>query len=211
MKALIITLCLILTIIEISGKKSKPIIIQSDRTRYAPNWTSLDARPLPDWFDDVKIGIFLHWGVYSVPSFGSEWFWQNWRGANSSDYEAFMVKNYKPGFTYQEFAPQFTAEHFNASEWVEIFKKSGAKYLVLTSKHHEGFTLWPSTFTYSWNSVEMGPHRDLVGELADAVRANSTIKFGLYYSLFEWFNPLYLRDKLELFFENRYAQNKVCM
>lgn len=94
--------------------------------KYTADWDSLDARPLPTWYDDVKIGIFLHWGVFAVPGFGSEWFWSYWNG-NSSSYVDFMNKNYKPGFTYPEFAPQFTAEFYEPDKWAELFEASGAK------------------------------------------------------------------------------------
>lgn len=94
---------------------------------YDPTWESLDRRPLPQWYDRAKVGIFIHWGVYSVPSFGSEWFWTNWRTSKYVNYVNFMSDNYKPGFTYQEFAHDFTAEHFNASEWAQLFQDSGAK------------------------------------------------------------------------------------
>jgi len=105
--------------------------------KYEPNWDSLDSRPLPQWFDEAKVGIFLHWGVFSVPSFGSEWFWYNWQGSTSRRYRAvpdpatvkFMKKNYPPGFTYADFAPQFKAEFFNPNQWADIFKASGAKYV----------------------------------------------------------------------------------
>ena len=76
----------------------------------------------------------------------------------------FMAKNYKPGFTYQDFAPMFTAEFYNPVQWAEIFNASGARYVVLTSKHHEGFTNWPSKVSWNWNSVDVGPKRDLVGK-----------------------------------------------
>lgn len=95
---------------------------------YSPTWESLDSRPLPKWYDDVKVGIFIHWGVYSVPTFGSEWFWTNWRNEKTPSYIEYMKKNFKPGFTYQEFAPQFTAEHFDANSWAKLFEESGAKY-----------------------------------------------------------------------------------
>lgn len=75
-----------------------------------------------------------------------------------------MRKQYPPDFTYQHFARQFTTEFFNATEWSDIFQASGAKYVVLTSKHHEGYTLWPSKFSFNWNALAVGPHRDLVGK-----------------------------------------------
>jgi alpha-L-fucosidase len=111
--------------------------------QYQPNWDSLDSRPLPQWYDEAKIGIFLHWGVFSVPSFVSEWFWYYWKNHNKAVVE-FMEKNYPPGFTYADFAPMFKAEFFNPDQWADIFQAAGAKYVVLTSKHHEGFTNWPS-------------------------------------------------------------------
>ena len=79
------------------------------------------------------------------------------------DFTDFMQKRYKPDFTYQEFAKDFTAEFFNASEWAALFEAAGAKYVVLTSKHHEGYTLWPSKYSFSWNSMDVGPHKDLIG------------------------------------------------
>lgn len=174
---------------------------------YEPNWNSLDKRPLPEWFDRAKIGIFVHWGVYSVPSFGSEWFWLHFH-SNDQRYLKFMHQNYRPSFTYAEFANDFTAELFNATEWANIFKESGARYVVLTSKHHEGYTLWPSKYSFNWNAKDVGPNRDLVGELSLAVR-NASLVFGLYHSLFEWFNPLYLRDKANNFTTNDFVQFKV--
>lgn len=135
----------------------------STASRYEPTWPSLESRPLPSWYDESKVGIFVHWGVYAVPAFGSEWFWTNWRDAKAPSYIQYMEDNYRPGFTYQEFASDFRAELFNASAWTEIFAQSGAKYVVLTSKHHDGYTLWPSRYSFSWNSVDVGPHRDIVG------------------------------------------------
>lgn len=175
--------------------------------KFSPNWTDLDARPLPEWYDKAKIGIFLHWGVYSVPSFGSEWFWSNWKGGSQRVVQ-FMKDNYPPGFTYQEFAPMFKAEFFDPKSWAELFSKSGAKYVVLTSKHHEGFTMFPSKRSFSWNSVEVGPKRDLVRELAEAVR-NESMKFGVYHSLYEWFNPIYKEDKATGFSTQTYVETKL--
>ena len=102
--------------------------------QYEPNWDSLDARPLPAWYDQSKFGIFIHWGVFSVPSYGGgksagEWFWWDWKGAKDSWAVDFMEKNYLDTFTYPDFAPQFQAELFDPDEWAELFSKSGAKYV----------------------------------------------------------------------------------
>lgn len=102
-------------------------IIEGETKSYEPTWESLDQRPLPKWFDKAKVGIFIHWGVYSVPTMGTEWFWTNWRNEHTPKYVEYMNNNFKPGFTYQEFAHDFTAEHFNANEWATLFEKSGAK------------------------------------------------------------------------------------
>ncbi|KAK8788168.1 hypothetical protein V5799_022055 [Amblyomma americanum] len=169
-------------------------LLVSSSARYTPDWPSLDTRPLPPWFDEAKIGIFLHWGVFSVPSFGSEWFWHNWHEGQPA-YVEFMRLNYRPGFTYPDFAPQFTAEFFDPDHWADIFAKSGARYVVLTGKHHEGFTLWPSNVSWNWNAQDVGPHRDLVGDLADAVRRKGGLRFGVYHSMMDWYHPLYLADK----------------
>ncbi|KAH9502565.1 hypothetical protein Btru_069009 [Bulinus truncatus] len=176
-------------------------------TQYSPTWDSLDKRPLPDWYDDAKFGIFIHWGVFSVPSFRSEWFWWDWQGAKYNDTVEFMEKNYPPGFTYADFARQFTAEFFNALEWAQLFKNSGAKYIVFVSKHHEGFTNWPSKYSWTWNSKDLGPNRDIVGELANAT-VSTGLRFGLYHSLFEWFHPLYLQDKENQFNTQSFVDSK---
>jgi alpha-L-fucosidase len=182
---------------------------------YQPTWESVDSRPVPSWFGDAKFGIFIHWGVYSVPSYApvlpgklayAEWYWHaitegQKRGADPVDAGswAFHQRVYGPEFPYQNFAPMFRAELFDPAHWADVFQRSGARYVALTSKHHEGFALWPSreastTWGRPWNSVEIGPHRDLAGDLAAAVRAKG-LKMGFYYSLYEWYNPLYLSDK----------------
>ncbi len=175
---------------------------------YQPNWESLDKRPVPAWFEDSKFGIFIHWGVYSVPSwapFGdsisvydkyAEWYWNkliNTESKVNKYFVRFHDKTYGKNFKYQDFAPMFKAELFNPDQWAELFKKSGAKYIVLTSKHHEGFTLWPSAQSWNWNSVDIGPHQDLCGELTNSVKKQG-LHMGFYYSLYEWFNPLYKTD-----------------
>ena len=184
---------------------SGSLAVQDARNDYEPNWESLETHPTPEWFEDGKFGIFIHWGVYSVPSFCdtstySEWYlhWLD-RNAHGGLERRFHEKNYGKDFEYREFAPMFRAEMWDPEEWAEIFRRSGAEYVVLTSKHHDGYCLWPSEEAsaargYPWNSVETGPGRDLVGELMDAVRAKG-LHPGLYYSFMEWHNPLYDNDR----------------
>lgn len=177
-------------------------------SNYQPNWSSIDSRPLPGWYDRAKIGIFLHWGVFSVPSFHSEWFWEDWRSAHEPEVTNYMKQNFRPNFTYEEFAANFRAEFWDPNQWAELFVKSGAKYVVLTSKHHEGYTLWPSVYSFNWNSMDVGPKRDLVGELAQAVRKHN-LTFGVYHSLYEWYNPMYLADKANGYTTNRFVAHKI--
>lgn len=138
------------------------------------SWESLRARPYPEWFKQSRLGIFIHWGVYSVPSYGGAESYAEWylRGlqAGAQNRIDFMKKNYGEDFTYRDFAPLFKAELFDANEWAEIFSKAGAGYIVMVTKHHDGYCLWPSKYAPGWNSMENGPKRDLVGELAEAVR-----------------------------------------
>ncbi|XP_070805353.1 tissue alpha-L-fucosidase isoform X2 [Pituophis catenifer annectens] len=175
--------------------------------RYSPDWASLDARPLPGWFDAAKVGIFVHWGVFSVPAWGSEWFWWHWKGKFQPDYQRFVRLHFPPGTSYADFAPRFSAVDFQPEEWAQLFQDAGARYVVFTSKHHEGFTNWGSKVSWNWNSVDTGPHRDLVGELGEAVRKRN-ISFGLYHSLFEWFHPLYLLDKNNSFKSQFFVSGK---
>ncbi|WP_338877476.1 alpha-L-fucosidase (plasmid) [Spirosoma sp. SC4-14] len=177
---------------------------------YQPTWSSLDARPVPGWFEDAKFGIFVHWGVYSVPAYSptvrdsvgiydryAEHYWRRLYdgGKTQHFFEEFHKQNYAPGTTYQDLARDFKAELFKPDEWATLFERSGAKYVVLTAKHHEGYTLWPSKYAWNWNVMDVGPHRDLLGGLTKAVRAKN-LKMGYYYSLLEWFNPLYKKETL---------------
>ncbi|MBV6430170.1 MAG: hypothetical protein IANPNBLG_00274 [Bryobacteraceae bacterium] len=184
--------------------------------KYQPTWESIDRRPTPAWFSDAKFGIFIHWGVYSVPAYApvipgklayAEWYWNAMtRGkedpkanAIQTGTWAFHRKMYGAAYPYQDFASQFRAELFDPDHWAAVFLRSGAKYVVLTSKHHEGFALWPSreasaTWGRPWNAVEIGPRRDLLGDLSAAVRRKG-LRMGYYYSLYEWYNPLWLSAK----------------
>ena len=163
---------------------------------YQPTWESLDSRPIPEWFGDAKFGIFIHWGVYSVPAWirvqegkyasYAEWYYARVMGELKGD-EDFHERTFGQDFEYRDFAPMFTADLFDPDLWASLFAESGARYVVLTSKHHDGFCLWPtsSPFKEKWNSMDVGPKRDLVGELTEAVR-DQGLRMGLYYSLIEW-------------------------
>ena len=105
-------------------------MISIECVRYEPTWESLDTRPIPSWYDEAKLGIFIHWGVFSVPSYSSEWFWWNWKGQATLAVVDFMTQNYKPSFTYGDFAKEFKAEFFNPSQWAGLFQDSGAKYVL---------------------------------------------------------------------------------
>lgn len=160
----------------------------------AYTWEALRERPYPQWFKDAKLGVFIHWGIYSVPSYGGaesygEWFLRGIQTGAKTRLD-FMKKNYGSDFQYKDFAPLFKAELFDADEWAEIFRGSGAGYIVMVSKHHDGYCLWPSKYAPAWNSMENGPGRDFVGELGEAVRKKG-LKFGLYYSLPEWNSSLH--------------------
>jgi alpha-L-fucosidase len=196
---------------------------------YQPTWDSVDKRPTPAWFSDAKFGIFIHWGTYSVPAYApvipgklayAEWYWNAMtKGKNDTKADelqkgtwAFHQKVYGTDFPYQNFAPQFKAELFDPDHWADVFARSGAKYIALTSKHHEGFALWPSkeasaTWGRPWNAVEIGPKRDLLGDLSEAVRRKG-LRMGYYYSLYEWYNPLWLYDKPRYVREHMFPQFK---
>ena len=103
------------------------ISAEANADRYQPTWSSLDSRPLPTWYDDSKLGIFVSWGLFSVPAYGSEWFWEYWQGRKDKSYVEFMQRNYRPDFTYADFARDFTAEMYDPEAWADIFSASGAK------------------------------------------------------------------------------------
>jgi len=171
--------------------------IYAQQTKSSSLIKSLQDRPTPTWFNEAKLGIFVHWGLYSVPSYGSkeaygEWFLKGLQDKDSPR-SKFMHDTYGQDFTYNDFTNLFKAELFNPTEWADLFKRAGAKYVVLVSKHHDGYALWPSKYNRNWNSVDTGPKRDIVGELTEAVKKDG-LKMGLYYSLPEWNNPLHRWD-----------------
>ncbi|WP_329455058.1 alpha-L-fucosidase [Streptomyces sp. NBC_01497] len=161
---------------------------------YLPTDASLGSHQAPYWFQDAKFGIFIHWGVYSVPAWApvgvqyAEWYWQQMQDPGNPTY-AHHRDTYGEDFAYDDFIPRFRAERFDPRAWVELFRDAGAEYHVLTSKHHEGFALWDTRFS-DRNAVKMGPRRDLVKELFDASKRYAPeLHRGLYFSMPEWFNP----------------------
>ncbi|MDR2085290.1 MAG: alpha-L-fucosidase [Bacteroidales bacterium] len=163
-----------------------------------PNWESIKARPYPQWFSDSKLGIFIHWGLYSVPAYCGKEQYGEWYLKGMMEKTPFRMEFHNrvfgENFDYRDFDKLFKAELFDAEEWADIFKRSGAKYVLLVSKHHDGYCLWDSEYAPNWNSVTGGPKRNIVEELTSAVR-NKEMKMGYYYSLPEWNNPLHVWTK----------------
>jgi len=162
---------------------------------YQASWESIDSHKMPQWYDDAKIGLSMHWGVYSVPAWAprekeisyAEWYGKRMTETDNPTYTYHQSKYGKA--KYDDFIPQWKAENYNPTEWARFAKKMGAKYMFITSKHHDGFCLWPSKYT-DRNAMKMGPKKDILGEYFAAARKED-LKVGLYYSLYEWFNPLY--------------------
>jgi|SRR5579871_874195 len=144
---------------------------------FKPDWQSLESYQVPDWYRDAKFGIFIHWGVYSVPAYGNEWYPRNMYMKKEPTFKH-HVATFGPQnqFGYKDFIPRFTAERFDARHWAEVFRKAGAKYVVPVAEHHDGFPMYDCSFT-DWSAAKMGPKRDIVGELEKAVRAEG-LHFG---------------------------------
>ena len=173
----------------------------AEQKHYEPTIESLDTHPLPAWYDDAKLGIFIHWGLYSVPGWApvkhpdhdfasedyivydpyAEWYYNVVRipGSPTQQYDR---EHFGPNHNYYDFTSTFNTESkkWDPDKMAGIFRDAGAKYVVLTSKHHEGFTLWPSKVVNP-NQTGLQAERDIVGELTEAVR-KSGLKMGLYYS-----------------------------
>lgn len=144
---------------------------------YYPNWQSLGDFEMPRWFTKAKFGIFIHWGLYSVPAFNNEWYSRNMYIEDHPEFEH-HVQTYGPQneFGYKDFIPLFTAEKFHPEEWARLIKKSGAKYVFPVGEHHDGFQMYKSEIS-KWNAYEMGPKRDVLGELKQAFN-DENLHFG---------------------------------
>lgn len=132
---------------------------------YKPSWESLSKHESPKWFCDAKFGIFIHYGLYSVPAFGNEWYSRSMYNMRSEEYK-FHIEHYgtQKDFGYKDFIPMFTAEKFDAKRWIEVFKNAGAKYIVPVMEHHDGFSMYDSELN-RWNAAAMGPKKNICGEL----------------------------------------------
>ncbi len=176
-------------------------------------WAALDSRPNPAWFQQAKIGILIHWGVYSVPGFAmvypdrrygygghSCWYGSHISGIKpliaeeQAKLQAFHRRTFGGDPSYEEVAAQFRAELWDPDAWADLFKRSGAGWAVLTSNFHDGYCLWPSPYSPHWNSVDVGPKRDLLGDFSDALR-RAGLRSGFYYSVLEHNHPLYPEPK----------------
>ena len=157
---------------SVRGKKAGSI--------YTPDWESLkNHNPAPEWFRDAKLGIYFHWGVYSVPAFGNEWYPRNMynksgetRRPGPSDECRHHIERWgdPTEFGYPNFVPMFKAEKFDADEWAELFIKAGAQFAGPVAEHHDGYAMWDSEQT-PWNAADTGPKRDITGELARAIKS----------------------------------------
>lgn len=157
------------------------------RGRFKDDWESLAQFTAPAWYQNAKFGIFIHWGVYSVPAFNSEWYPRNMYIQGSKEYEH-HIKTYGPHkqFGYRDFIPLFKAERFDPAAWADLFQQAGAKYVIPVAEHHDGFQMYKSELSH-WNAAEMGPCRDTTAELQEALKARG-IPMGVSSHRFEhWF------------------------
>ena len=146
--------------------------------RFEANWESLKQYQVPDWYQDAKFGIFIHWGLYAVPAFSNEWYVRDMYQQGSKVYEHHR-KIYGPQdkFGYKDFIPMFKAERYDPAAWTALFKEAGARFVVPVAEHHDGFAMYDSALT-PWDAKDMGPKRDLIGDLAAEVKRQGLI-FGL--------------------------------
>jgi len=136
---------------------------------YKDTWESLCGYPVPKWYMDAKFGLFIHWGVYSVPAYDNEWYP---RHMYKKDYHVYKhhIETYGPvdKFGYKDFIPMFKGEKFDPKEWVSLFEEAGVKYIMPVAEHHDGFQMYDSDLS-KWNAKQMGPCRDIIGDIKAGV------------------------------------------
>lgn len=170
-------------------------------SEYKPTWESLDSHAVPEWYREAKLGIFIHWGVYSVPAWAptdaeiggetaspyAEWY-PYYMYEEGSPTQEYHKSTYGEDVEYVDFIDDWDADEWNPMEWASLFKDVGAGYIVLTGEHHDGFPLWDSHYT-KYNAAEMGPERDLVGDLAEAVREHGLRFSPSYHANYNYYQP----------------------
>lgn len=154
---------------------------------FLDNWNSLGSYHTPEWYKKLKFGIFIHWGVYSVPAYSNEWYPRNMYIKDSEEYKH-HIKTYgeHKKFGYKDFIPLFKAENFNAEEWASLFEQAGAKYVVPVAEHHDGFQMYRSDFSH-YNAYEMGPQKDILGELEAAFEKRGLVTGASSHRIEHWF------------------------
>jgi len=155
--------------------------------RFKDNWDSLSQYRIPQWYKEMKFGIFIHWGIYSVPAFANEWYSRNMYIQGTKEFEH-HVKTYGPHkeFGYKDYIPMFTADKFNPKEWADLFKEAGARYVIPVGEHHDGFQMYASDISH-WNAAKMGPKRNILGELKEAIEGNGMIMGTSTHRAEHWF------------------------
>ena len=196
---LLAVVALILLVISCGDAKKEEVKEEQVQSKYSADWESLKKHKTPDWFLDAKFGIYCHWGPYSVPAHETEWY-AHWMYVNADNPEArkgeahkihdYHVKTYGTldKFGYKDFIPMFKAEKFDAAEWADLFEKAGAKFAGPVSEHADGFAMWDSDLT-EWDSKDMGPKRDIMGELSKEIRKRDMKFIATYHRhwLFGWY------------------------
>ena len=161
--------------------------------KYEPTWESLKKHFTPEWFKNAKFGIYFHWGVYSVPAYDNEWYpWSMYQ--EGTDVYKYHKEHFgdPENFGYKDFIPMFKAEKFDPDEWTELFKKAGAQFAGPVAEHHDGFAMWDSALT-KWDAADMGPQRDITGEIARAIRKQGMKLVTTFHHAYNWkyYEPSY--------------------
>jgi alpha-L-fucosidase len=166
----------------------KDVDRQADDGPYRPDWGTLQKYEIPQWYKDAKFGIFIHWGVFSVPGIGNEWYPRNMYQQKEPEFQQHIQK-YGPQekFGYKDLIPLFRAEKWDPADWAKLFKAAGARYVIPVAEHHDGFAMYDSGLS-DWSAAKMGPRRDVIGELSRALRAQG-LHFGTSFHRAEhdWF------------------------
>jgi alpha-L-fucosidase len=161
---------------------------QANDGPYRPDWEALCKYEIPQWYQDAKFGIFIHWGVFSVPGIGNEWYPRNMYQQKEPEFQQHLQK-YGPQekFGYKDLIPLFRAEKWDPADWAKLFKAAGARYVIPVAEHHDGFAMYDSALS-DWSAAKMGPRRDVIGDLARALRAEG-LHFGTSFHRAEhdWF------------------------